>query len=389
MESGMSQASPFDVPLCDLNSQYRQIESEVLAALSRVLSSGQSILGPEVSQFEKEIAEKLEARYAVGCSSGSDAISLALHALEIGPGDEVIMPPFTFFATAGCVVRAGATPIFADIDPNTYNLDPEQVESKITPRTKAIMPVHLYGQSADMEPLQMIADRHDLDIIEDAAQAYGAEYHGRKIGTLGAIGCFSFYPSKNLGTYGDAGLVTTDSEKLYNRLKTLRVHGMEPKYYHHMVGWNARIDALHAAILRVKLKYIDEWTLMRQEAARRYTQIIEGRGLQRWIQRPRAVPGLKHVYNQYVIRVSQTMRDDLADHLKKNRIGCEIYYPLCLHMQKCFENLGHKRGEFPVSEEAARSVLALPMYPEITLSQQERVVDTVTAYLTRQVRIAA
>ena len=385
----MTKVAPLEVPLCDLNTQYRQIEGEVLEALARVLKSGQSILGPEVASFEREIAGKLDARYAVGCGSGSDAISLALHALEIGPGDEVIIPPFTFFATAGCVVRCGATPVFADIDPNTYNLDPASVEEKITPRTRAIIPVHLYGQSADMEPLQLIADRHDLEIIEDAAQAYGAEYHGRKIGNLGAIGCFSFYPSKNLGTYGDAGLVTTGSEKLYNRLKTLRVHGMEPKYYHHYIGWNARMDALHAAILRVKLKYIDGWTTQRQEAAGRYSQIIEERGLHRWLQRPFHVPGLKHVYNQYVVRVSTTMRDGLADYMRQNKVSCEIYYPLCLHQQKCFEFLGHRKGDFPVSEEAARSVLALPIYPEITLAHQERVVDTISNFMTQKVRLAA
>lgn len=385
----MNQASTLEVPLCDLNTQYKQIEGEVLTALARVLSSGQSILGPEVAAFEKEIGAKLESRYAIGCGSGSDAISLALHALEIGPGDEVIIPPFTFFATAGCVVRTGATPVFADIDPNTYNLDPAAVEEKITSRTRAIIPVHLYGQSADMEPLQMIADRHGLDIIEDAAQAYGAEYHGRKIGSLGALGCFSFYPSKNLGTYGDAGLVTTDSEKLYNRLKILRVHGMEPKYYHHTIGWNARMDALHAAILRVKLKYIDGWTTQRQEAASRYSEIIQDRGMHRWLQRPIHVPGLKHVYNQYVVRVSSTMRDGLVDFMRKNKVSCEIYYPLCLHQQKCFENLGHRKGEFPISEEAARSVLALPIYPEITLAHQERVVDTIANFMTQKVRLAA
>ncbi|VTS03657.1 DegT/DnrJ/EryC1/StrS family aminotransferase [Tuwongella immobilis] len=375
------------IPMCDLLSQYRMIQPEIEAAIARVLNSGQVINGPEVTAFEEEIAPACGSKFAVGCGSGTDAILLALAALQIGPGDEVILPPFTFFATVGSICRIGATPVFADIDPVTYNLSPEEVAKKITSRTKAIMPVHLYGQCADMAPLQDLAQSHNLHIIEDAAQSFGAEYQGRRCGGMGTIGSFSFYPSKNLGTYGDAGLCTTNSPELASRMKTLRNHGMEPKYFHKMIGWNARIDAIHAAILRVKLKYIEQWTVQRQAVAARYDEIIQNYRLNSYLDSPVAAPNRRHVWNQYVIRVAD--RDGLVAHLKANQIGCEIYYPLPLHLQECMQFLGHTPGDFPVSEAAARHVLALPMYPELSESLQVRVIESCSAFLRTTIRRAA
>ncbi len=385
----MSNVAVNAVPMCDLKAQYREIQDEVEAAVVRVLRSGQVILGPEVTALESELAEYCGSGYAIGCGSGTDALLLALHGLQIGPGDEVILPAFTFFATVGMVHRCGATPVFVDIDPVTYNLDPVEVERKITQRTRAIMPVHLYGQCADMEAIWRIAEKHNLYIIEDAAQAIGAEYDGKRAGTLGAIGCFSFYPSKNLGAYGDAGVVTTNDPDWAARMKALRVHGMEPKYFHKYIGWNARIDAIQAAILRVKLPHLDRWTANRQAAARRYDNLIETRQLGGFMQRPKIAPNCKHVFNQYVVRVSPAERDALMNHLKQNGVASDIYYPLPLHMQDCLAHLGHREGDFPVSELAARSVLALPMFPEITASQQERVIDVCAGYTLKQRRAAA
>jgi dTDP-4-amino-4,6-dideoxygalactose transaminase len=387
-ESGMN-IQPLGVPLCDLNAQYWQIQAEVEAAVTRVLRSGQAILGPEVAALEREVADYCGAAHGVGCASGTDALLLALHALGIGPGDEVILPPFTFFATAGSIVRTGATPVFAEIDPATYNIDPEQIAAKVTDRTRAIMPVHLYGQCADMEPIWQIAEANDLVVIEDAAQAIGAEYRGKRTGTLGGISCFSFYPSKNLGTYGDAGMVTTNDPEWAGRMKALRVHGMEPKYYHKYLGWNARIDAIHAAILRVKLTHLERWTEGRREAAARYDALIESRRLDHLMQRPVVVPDCRHVFNQYVVRVPSADRDALVHHLKQNGVASEIYYPVPLHLQECLASLGGRPGDFPVSEEACGTVLALPMFPEITEAQQQRVIDVCSAYRMKQSRAAA
>jgi len=385
----MSSSQPTNVPLCDLGAQYQPLRADVEAAIMRVLDSGQVILGPEVAAFEQEAANYCGAAQGIGCGSGTDALLLALHALEIGPGDEVIMPPFTFFATVGSVLRTGATPIFADIDPLTYNIDPRQIEAKITDRTRAIMPVHLYGQCADMEPIWQIAEEHDLVVIEDAAQAIGAEYRGKKTGTLGGIACFSFYPSKNLGTYGDAGLVTTNDPDWAARMRALRVHGMEPKYYHKFVGWNARLDAIQAAILRVKLPHLEKWTHARQLAAERYDDLIENSRLHRFLQRPMIAPNRRHVYNQYVVRVAGGERDTVMQHLKQNGVSCDIYYPVPLHLQECLKHLDYRAGDFPISEEACRSVLALPMFPEITLAQQQRVIDVCASYRMMQTRVAA
>jgi dTDP-4-amino-4,6-dideoxygalactose transaminase len=377
------------VPLCDLQIQYRQLQSQLEKALSRVLASGQVILGPEVRALEEEIARYCGTGYAVGCASGSDALHLALEALGIGPGDEVILPPFTFFATASMVCRSGARPVFADIDADTYNVDPLQVENKISARTRAIMVVHLFGQCADMEPLWHIAERHQLPIIEDAAQAFGAEYQGKRAGTLGALGCFSFYPSKNLGAYGDAGMVVTSDPDWARRLAALRVHGMETKYYHKYMGWNARLDALQAAVLRVKLPHVEGWIEARQAAAHRYGALIDEYHLASFLSRPVVRSQQRPVFNQYVVRVKGNQRDALVRYLRAEKVGCEIYYPLPLHLQEPLAYLGYQEGDFPSSEQACQEVLALPMYPEIEEEQQRRVIETCAAFLRQRVRKAA
>lgn len=368
------------VPLCDLKAQYRPLQSDIERAVCRVLASGQAILGPEVSSLEAEVAAYCNVGFGVGCGSGTDAISLALHALGIGAGDEVIIPPFTFFATAGCVVRTGATPVFADIDPATFNIDPEKIAARITPKTKAIMPVHLYGQCAEMASISAIAAEYGIPVIEDAAQAFGAQYQGQMAGSMGALGCFSFYPTKNLGTYGDAGLTVTNRPEWAERMQVFRVHGMKPKYYHRVVGWMARIDAVQAAILRIKLPHVDGWIENRRAAAARYDQLICDSRLDGWLTRPKEAANCRHSYNQYVVRVGEGLRDSLVKHFQAEQIGYEIYYPLPLHLQDCLQDLGYRAGDFPASEAAAKCVLALPMYPEITASQQERVVEAIAAF---------
>jgi dTDP-4-amino-4,6-dideoxygalactose transaminase len=377
------------VPLCDLLAQYRDLRPQLEEALARVLASGQVILGPEVAALEREVAHYCGVSHGVGCASGTDALLLAISALGLGPGDEVILPAFTFFATAGSVCRTGARPVFADIDPLSYNIDPVQVESKITPRTRALLVVHLFGQCADMEPLWHVAERHDLTVIEDAAQALGAEYQGKRAGSLGALGCLSFYPTKNLGAYGDAGMVVTGDPEWAARMACLRVHGMEPKYFHKHLGWNARLDALQAAMLRVKLPHLEGWLEARQRVARRYDELIEEHHLGHFLERPAVRPQRRHTFNQYVVRVARGERDALARHLKSEGVGYEIYYPMALHQQECLRHLGYRAGDFPASEEAARRVLALPMYPELTAEQQQRVITVCASYLRRQNRRAA
>jgi dTDP-4-amino-4,6-dideoxygalactose transaminase len=377
------------VPLCDLQAHYRALQPQLDEAVCRVLSSGQVILGPEVAALEREVAHYCTTGYAIGCASGTDALLLALQGLDLGPGDEVIVPPFTFFASASMVCRLGAQPVFADIDPITYNLDPYQVESKVTSCTRAIMPVHLFGQCVDMEPLWRIAERHDLAVIEDAAQAFGAEYQGKRTGTLGAMGCFSFYPSKILPAGGDAGMVVTNDPEWAAKLRALRVHGMEVKYEHKYLGWNARLDAIQAAMLRVKLPHVDGWIEARQTAASRYDALIEELRLEHWLQRPVVRPQQRHVFNQYVVRVADGQRDELVRHLKAEHIGCEIYYPMALHRQECLAYLGYQEGDFPASEEACREVLALPMYPELREEQQRRVIQCCAGFLRKRARLAA
>jgi len=377
------------VPLCDLSHQFRELGEQFLSAAQRVLQSGQVIGGPELTGFEQEAARYCNAKHGIGCSSGSDALLLALAALDIGPGDEVILPPFTFFATVGAVSRLGATPVFADIEPDSFNLDPARIEEKITVHTRAILVVHLFGQCAEMNAIRAIARKHQIRIVEDSAQAIGAEYHSVRTGTLGDMACFSFYPSKNLGAYGDAGLVVTDDADLAAKLVCLRNHGMEPRYHHKIMGWNARLDAIQAAFLRVKLPHLDTWTAARQQAAQNYDRLIQEQGLDRFLTRPTLRPNRRHVFNQYVIRIADGRRDALLNHLKANKIGCEIYYPIPLHLQECLLSLGHQAGDFPVSEAACDEVLAVPMFPEITLEQQRHVVQSMAGFLQSASREAA
>ena len=369
------------VPLLDLHAQFTSIEAEIRSAMDRVLSSQYFIMGPEVAALEKEIAAYSQCRFGIGVSSGTDALLVALMALDIGPGDEVITTPYSFFATAGCISRLGATPVFVDIDPQSYNLDPTKIEAAITKRTKAILPVHLYGQMAEMDPIMQIAQDRGLVVIEDAAQAIGAEYKGRRAGTVGHMGCFSFFPSKNLGAFGDGGMVTTNDPKLAEKLDILRKHGSKPKYYHKYVGGNFRLDALQAAVLRVKLPYLDGWTRSRQENAARYRRLFAQAGLTDGdspIILPTELPQRRHIYNQFVIRTAQ--RDALMAHLKKHQIGCEIYYPMPLHLQECFEDLGYQMGDLPHSESAAQETLAIPIFPELSATQQQTVVDVISDF---------
>jgi dTDP-4-amino-4,6-dideoxygalactose transaminase len=347
-----------EIPLLDLKGQYASIRAEVRDAIDRVMDSQQFILGPEVAALEREVADYCQCRYAVGVSSGTDALLIVLMALGIGPGDEVITPAYSFFATAGAIARLGAKPVFVDIDPETFNIDPAGIESRITSRTRAILPVHLFGQLADVEEILRIASRHKLPVIEDAAQAIGAEASGRRAGAIGEAGCLSFYPTKNLGGAGDGGMVTTNNPELAERLKALRDHGFRKRYHAEMLGGNFRLDAIQAAVLRVKLRHLDRWTEARQRNAAEYRKCLpSGVGL------PAEKPG-RHVYNQFVIRHSR--RDVLIEQLKAQRIGCEVYYPVPLHLQDCFASLGYRPGSLPVSEQAAKETLALPIYPELT-----------------------
>ncbi len=377
------------VPLCDLQIQYRELQPDIEARIGSVLASGQVILGPEVRALEEEVAQYCGVTHGIGCSSGSDALLLALAALELQPGDEVIMPPYTFFATAGAVCRLGGRPVFVDVDPETWNLDPHQVENKITSRTRAIMPVHLFGQCADMDLLWSLAERHDLTIIEDAAQALGSDYQGKRAGSLGGMACFSFYPSKNLGAYGDAGMVVTSDPHWAERMACLRVHGMPVRYHHKFMGWNARLDAIQAAILRVKLPYLERWITGRREAAKRYDHLLGEHHLGDFLKRPVVRPHRRHSFNQYIVRVMNGQRDSLMRYLKSEGIGCEIYYPVPLHLQESLSFLGYREGAFPASEEASRCVLALPMFPEITEEQQARVINVCSSFLRQRSRMAA
>jgi dTDP-4-amino-4,6-dideoxygalactose transaminase len=364
------------VPLLDLRAQYRPLRDDILAAITRVCDSQQFIGGPEVEALEHELAAFAGVPHAIGVSSGTDALLAAFMALGIGAGDEVITPTFSFFATAGCIVRLGATPKLVDIDPATFNIDPMGVERAITPRTKAIVPVHLYGLCADMDAIDAIATRAGVPVIEDAAQAIGAGYHGRQAGSMGAAGCFSFFPSKNLGAFGDGGFVTTADEALAREIRLLRNHGAEPKYFHSRIGGNFRLDAVQAAVLRVKLPHLPRWTDMRRANADRYDRLFTEAGLSRAAGGPIDLPvrpaDRTHIFNQYVIRVPD--RDRVRAVLTSKGIGTEIYYPVPFHLQECFAPLGYRRGDFPEAERAAAEVLALPIYGELTADQQAEVV---------------
>jgi len=364
-----------EVPLLDLKGQYATIREKVMAAVAEVLESQQCIGGPKVAELEKQVAAVSDCKYAVGVSSGTDAILNCLMSMEIGPGDEVITTPFTFFATVGCIARVGARPVLIDIDPRTYNIDPDLIEAAVTKHTRAIMPVHLYGQMADMDPIMGVARRHKLAVIEDAAQSITSTYKGRKAGSIGTAGCFSFFPSKNLGGIGDGGMVVTNDETLFKRLMMMRNHGSEPKYYHKYVGGNFRLDPVQAAALLVKLPHLDDWSEARRRNAAYYNKRFTGTA----VQTPWISPDCKTIYNQYCIRVPR--RDELVAHLKANKIGCEIYYPVPAHLQECFAYLGYKRGDFPESERAAGEILALPIYPELTRPMQDAVVEEILAFL--------
>jgi dTDP-4-amino-4,6-dideoxygalactose transaminase len=371
------------VPLLDLKAQYATIKAEVEDALAEVMESQHFILGPKVEQCEEAIAKYSNCSHGVGVSSGSDALLACLMAENIGPGDEVITTPYTFFATVGAIVRVGATPIFVDIDPVTYNMDASQIASKITGKTRAIIPVHLYGQVADMEAVMAIARKHGLIVIEDAAQAIGAESKGRRAGSIGHYGCFSFFPSKNLGAAGDAGMIVTNDPKRAEKLKCIRGHGSKPKYYHKVVGGNFRIDALQAAIVSAKLPHLNQWTEARQENAKKYGELFMEAGLTISSAKPAhmilpAVVANRHIFNQYVIRVPQ--RDELQAALKRQGIGTEVYYPVCMHLQECFAFLGHKTGSYPESERAAKETLALPVYPELSEAQLRYVVQCIREF---------
>jgi dTDP-4-amino-4,6-dideoxygalactose transaminase len=374
------------VPLLDLQAQYRPLRDEILAAMTRVCDSQRFIMGPEVDALERELAAQLGIRHAISVSSGTDALLLALMTLGIGPGDEVVTTTYSFFATAGCVSRVGAKPVLVDIDPATFNIDPAQAVAAITPRTKAIMPVHLYGLAAEMGPVMAAADRAGIAVIEDAAQAIGATYGSRPLGGIGALGCFSFFPSKNLGAFGDAGLLTTNDDALAKQARLLRTHGMQPKYYHHVVGANFRMDALQAAILRVKAPHLDAWTEGRRRNAAAYRTLFHEAGLDGAIGLPSDPADRRHIYNQFVIRTPE--RDALKRHLDEHGIGNEIYYPVPFHLQPCFADLGYARGAFPHAERAANETLAIPIYGELTDAQQRTVVSTIEQFVHRKVGAA-
>jgi dTDP-4-amino-4,6-dideoxygalactose transaminase len=383
-----------NVPLLDLKAQFAQIRSEVMPVIEQVCASQRFILGDHVLGLEAEVARYCASSAGIGVSSGTDALLLALMALGVGAGDEIITTPFTFFATAGTIARLGARPVFCDIDPKSFNLSPQAVQDFVHRhctyqggkllnratggRIKGLMPVHLYGQSADMDPLMAIAEGHGLKVIEDAAQAIGTEYRGVRVGSIGDIGCFSFFPSKNLGAFGDAGLVTTNDADLAESMRVLRVHGGKPKYFHAVIGGNFRIDELQAAVLRVKLKYLDGWTKARQRNAAFYDAAFAAAGLADKLETPQAAKNGRHIFNQYVVRVRD--RDALKDFLAGRSIGTEIYYPVPLHLQRCFAYLNHVAGDFPESERAAQETLALPVYPELDQVQLDAVVASIAEF---------
>jgi len=359
------------VPLLDLKAQYAQIKNDVLKAIGEVLDSQVCIGGPKVAELEKQVAEVSGCKFGIGVSSGTDALLASLMSLGIGSGDEVITTPFTFFATAGCIARTGAKPVFVDIDPKTYNINPALIEKAVTKKTKAIMPVHLYGQMADMNPIMAVAKKHNLYVVEDAAQSISSVYKSKKAGSIGTCGCFSFFPSKNLGGIGDGGMIVTNDEKLAGKMKIMRDHGQNPTYYYNFVGGNFRLDPIQAAALLVKLPHLDKWSQARRNNAEYYNKKFADAA----IKTPYINPDCITIYNQYVVRVAK--RDELVKTLRENGVGCAAYYPLCLHMQQCFAYLGYKQGDFPEAEKAANEVLALPVYPELTDEMKDYVVQTV------------
>ncbi|GAB7389275.1 DegT/DnrJ/EryC1/StrS family aminotransferase [Bacillaceae bacterium] len=365
------------IPILDLSEQYFRLKDEISLALEKVMSSSQFILADNVKKLEEKIAAYSNVRYGVGVASGSDALHLALLACGVKAGDEVITTAFTFFATAGAIARIGAKPVFVDIDPKTFNIAPDLIEEAITDKTKAIIPVHLYGQMADMDPIIEIAKKYDLAIIEDAAQAIGAKYKSRKVGELGTAACYSFFPTKNLGAYGDGGMIVTNSEEIAEKIRVLRVHGSKPKYYHHVLGFNSRLDEMQAAILNVKFPYLDEWNQLRKEKAAYYTQQLKEK-LEDQVTTPFIAEGNEHVFHQYTIRVER--RDALQHYLKEHGIATMVYYPTPLHLQPVFAELGYREGDLPETEKACREVLSLPMFPELKQEQQDYVIDKIVEF---------
>ena len=391
----MSESKNISVPLLDLKSQFSAIREPVMRAIERVCESQYFVMGPEVKELEERIAKYSECRFGIGVSSGTDALLVALMALEIGSGDAVITTPYTFFATGGTIARVGARPLFCDIDSESYNLSAERIKEFVEKecderkgslvhvasgtRVRAIMPVHLYGQTAEMDAILELAGEYALPVIEDAAQSIGSEYaNGGRAGSLGAIGCFSFFPSKNLGAFGDGGMCTTNDPELADRLSVLRLHGGKPKYYHAVIGGNFRLDSIQAAVLLVKLEYLDAWTSARQANASKYDKAFAENGLDEFVKTPMTTSGQRHIYNQYVIRASR--RDDLRQHLSDRGIGTEIYYPVPLHLQKCFSSLGYGEGSCPESEAAANETIAIPVYPELSNEQLEYVVTQIKSF---------
>jgi len=371
---------PAPVAMLDVGRGNQPLKQEILEALERVIDSGRFLHGPEVTELEKTVAQVCGTSHAIGCASGSDALLLALMALDLEPGDEVIVPSFTFFATASAVSRLGAEPVFVDIDPMTYNMDPESLEGSITARTKAIIPVHLFGQCAPMDRIMEIANAHDLPVIEDAAQAIGAAWDDRPAGSWGTVGCLSFYPTKNLGGMGDGGMLVCEDEGFASKLRLIASHGMQPRYYHKVVGINSRLDTIQAAILGVKIKHLDHYSRARSAHAARYKELFQASQLHEIVELPRKSPKATHVWNQYGIRVPHGRRDALKAHLQNQGIGCEVYYPVPLHMQECFSDLGYSLGCLPNTESAAREILHLPVYPELTAGEQESVVEAIESF---------
>jgi dTDP-4-amino-4,6-dideoxygalactose transaminase len=376
--------------MLDVNRENEQLRGELEAAMAQVCDAGAFVHGPACARFEAAMAEYCGAKHAIGCASGSDALLLSLLALGVGPGDEVIVPSFTFFATASAVWRLGAKPVFAEILPDSFNLDPADVLYKLSTATKAVIPVHLFGQCAEMDEIRQITTAaRGIPIIEDACQAIGAEYRGRPAGSLGTLSAFSFYPTKNLGGFGDGGLITTDDDNLAAKLRVMRDHGQQPRYYHHFVGLNSRLDTLQAAVLNVKLPHLDEWAQERERHATRYSTEFAERGIEDLIVAPTASKNGSHVWNQYTVRVVDGRRNALQQFLADRKIGSAIYYPVPLHLQKCFAALGHEEGSLPVTEQACREVLSLPVYPGLTAEEQGRVIDAIESFCKAKIRAVA